>query len=100
MKQLDLFDRPKPRFDGADYQPARDDARLTGQLQRIWDVMVHGEWLTLEEISQVTGDPPASISAQLRHLRKERFGRHTVEKEYVENGLYRYKLTPNPEERT
>ncbi|KKL56177.1 hypothetical protein LCGC14_2247980, partial [marine sediment metagenome] len=35
---------------------------------------------TLCEIEDLTGDPPASISAQLRHLRKERFGAHTVER--------------------
>jgi hypothetical protein len=27
-------------------------------------------WLTLEELARMTSYPPASISAQLRHLRK------------------------------
>lgn len=37
-------------------------------------------WLTLEELSKLTHYPPASISAQLRHLRKPEFGAYEVEK--------------------
>lgn len=32
------FSRPV-RFNGADYQPERDNARLTGQLLRVFDCM-------------------------------------------------------------
>ena len=83
------------RFDGADYTPDRDDARLNGQLLRVWNCMCDGRWRTLAQIEKITGDPPASISAQLRHLRKPRFGAHNVEKEYLNNGLYQYRLVPN-----
>lgn len=86
------------RFDGSDYEPTRDDARLTGQLLRVWNVVRGGHWRTLREIADMTGDPESSISAQLRHLRKPRFGGHQVEKEYVGNGLYRYRLIANKEE--
>lgn len=37
-------------------------------------------WLTLEELAKLTNYPPASISAQLRHLRKQEFGGYEVEK--------------------
>jgi hypothetical protein len=84
--QLDL------RFDGANYNRTRDDARLTGQILRVWECMCDGKWRTLRDIAQETGDPEASVSAQLRHLRKPRFGNYTVEREYVSNGLYKYKL--------
>lgn len=83
------------RFNGSDYQPTRDDIRLTGQLLRVWDVVKDQQWRTLDQISRSTGDPHASISAQLRHLRKARFGGHTVEKEYRDNGLYVYRVIPN-----
>ena len=83
------------RFDGADYIPERDDARLTGQILRIWDVVQDGSWHTLKDIHALTGDPEASISAQLRHLRKPRFGNHIVEREYINNGLYKYRVLPN-----
>jgi hypothetical protein len=41
----------------------------------------------------LTGAPPASVSAQLRHLRKPRFGGFTVEKRYLRDGLYTYRVT-------
>jgi hypothetical protein len=37
-------------------------------------------WLTLEELAKLTHYPPASISAQLRHLRKPEFGGYEVRK--------------------
>ena len=83
-----------PRFDGADYVRQRDDARLTGQIERVWKVMRDQRWRTLKTISAITGDPEASVSAQLRHLRKERFGAHGVERRYVGNGLYEYRVIP------
>lgn len=82
-------------FDGPDYIPQRDGERLTKQYIRIFDLMQDGLWRSLTDIEKITGDPPASISAQLRHMRKPRFGSHKVEKKYAGNGLYLYKLTPN-----
>lgn len=37
-------------------------------------------WLTLEELAKLTHYPPASISAQLRHLRKPEFGGYAMQK--------------------
>ena len=87
-------------FDGPAYRPEHDRDRLTGQLLRIVDVMKDGEWWTLEEVRHVTGDPEASISAQLRHLRKPRFGKHTVLKRRrgdPKAGCYEYRLLLNPD---
>jgi len=54
------------------------------QREVIRDVMLSAgqcaTWLTLEELTKLTHFPPASISAQLRHLRKERFGGYAVVK--------------------
>ena len=48
------------------------------------DVMLSAQqcetWLTLDELAKLTHYPPASISAQLRHLRKAEFGGYEVEK--------------------
>src|SRR5881398_1149875 len=48
------------------------------------DVMLSAQqcetWLTLDELAKLTHYPPASISAQLRHLRKPEFGGYEVEK--------------------
>ena len=98
--QPDLFshrpaDFTTARFNGSNYQPKADDARLRGQIKRIYDVMKDGGWRTLAEIEALTGDPPASISAQLRHLRKPRFGGLEVNKRargLRENGLFEYQV--------
>jgi hypothetical protein len=57
--------------------------------------MADGRWRTLAEIEAATGDPQASISAQLRHLRKRRFGSSVVERRPRGDrsaGLYEYAL--------
>ena len=83
------------QFDGADYQPLRDDPRLNTQYKRIFRLMRDGVARTLSQIAKDTGDPEASVSAQLRHMRKERFGRHFVKREHLGNGLYSYALILN-----
>jgi hypothetical protein len=57
--------------------------------------MRDARWRTLEEIAQMTGDPAASISAQLRHLRKPRFGGYTVNRRVRGDrarGLFEYQV--------
>ena len=85
----------KRRFDGADYDPERDDMRLSPQYDRIFKLMKDRRWRSLQLISAETGDPEASVSAQLRHMRKKRFGSHTVERRYLSDGIYEYRLIVN-----
>ena len=101
------FDTTLPHFNGGvdpqgikNYEPKYDDVRLTGQLLRVTKLMIDEEWRTLAEVEYITGDPPASISAQLRHLRKPRFGSHVVEKQSRGeriHGLWEYRLIWNKE---
>jgi len=49
-----------------------------GQRDRVYNTMLSGRWLTLGAIREKTGDAEASISAQLRHLRKEKHGSHAT----------------------
>jgi len=82
-------------FDGPAYNRAADHERLSGQILRIFDLMRDGTWRTLAEIAARTGDPHASISAQLRHLRKARFGAHRIDKRprgERGGGLWEYRL--------
>lgn len=84
-------------FDGIDYFAEHDENRLTKQIDRIFQLMRDREWRTLAEIEAVTGDSSASISAQLRNLRKERFGSHTINRRRRGDraaGLYEYQLEP------
>ena len=57
--------------------------------------MRDGAWRTLDEISVAVGAPPASVSARLRDLRKEKFGAHLVERRSRGErgrGLYEYRV--------
>lgn len=63
--------------------------------------MIDGKFRTLSEIARETGDPEASISAQLRHLKKPRFGSYIIEKQRRgdrNQGLFEYRLLmPKPQ---
>jgi hypothetical protein len=82
-------------FDGADYVHERDGKRLAKNHMKLKDLMQDQRFRTLSEISAITHIPEASVSAGLRDFRKEKFGRHTVNKNYLENGLYSYQLILN-----
>jgi len=86
------------RFDGPCYDPPQDRERLTGQIQRIFNLMRDSRWRTLSEIQAITGDHEASVSAQLRHLKKDRFGGHTLSKRRRgegRRGLWEYQIIEN-----
>lgn len=91
IKEL-LGDTPFPpaEFHGETFNYSRDYERLSAQAKRVAEVMISGEWKTLSEIRQETGDPEASISARLRDIRAAGI---EVEKEYVTRGLWRYRIT-------
>lgn len=101
-KQTDMFPTNYPAegtthvvFNGPIYEAQLDKARLTGQIADIYNLMNDNAWRTLSEISQATGHGEASVSAQLRHLRKERFGSHTIEKRprgERKSGLWEYRI--------
>jgi hypothetical protein len=81
-----------PDFDGATYTRALDHRRLAKQLLRVGHHISDGGWYTLRGISHATGDPEASVSARLRDLRKAKFGGHTVIRERLSQGQFRYRL--------
>jgi hypothetical protein len=78
-------------------------AECTGQIAQqsytqMWDanqVDAGGGWLTLREIADLTSYGEASISAQLRHLRKPHFGGYVITKRRrgpVTNGAWEYRI--------
>ena len=87
MGQLQL-----PHFDGPAYEPEKDQERLANQHERIKALMLDGRWRTLRQIAQATNSPESSVSAQLRHLRKPRFGAYNIERRRVAGGLYEYRI--------
>lgn len=84
---------------GPAYDRNLDEPALADQRNRIREFMLNaghaGYWVTLAEIHEHTGYPEASISAQLRHLRKERFGGYEVQKRRrAEQRVWEYRLEP------
>lgn len=85
--------KPDPeRRDGETYATTRDRARLSRQATSVLDLMIDGKWRTLREMGEALGEPQASISARLRDLRKERFGAWKVERAYVRDGIWQYRV--------
>lgn len=80
------------QFDGKTYTHDRDGKRLGEQYVRVFNLMRDGKFRTLSDIRKETGDPESSVSARLRDMRKERFGAFNVERKYIDNGLYEYRL--------
>lgn len=96
MSQLDLMSWTPPKIfgdrDGETYHRARDLSRLNAQARDVYEYMAHGDWRTLSDISANTGHPEASVSARLRDMKKERFGGFKIEKRYIANGLWQYRI--------
>lgn len=99
MNQPNLFDLSHPdtpaapQFAGETFDASRDANRLKGLLGRVWSFMRDGQWRTLAEIQQACGGTEASCSARLRDLRKDWAGKHTIERQRVDDsGLWQYRM--------
>jgi len=82
-------------FNGPAYIEKYDFSRLKTQQQKVKMVMEDGKWHTLNEVQDIIGGSESSISAQIRHLRKARFGGHVVDRRRrgnPEQGLFEYRL--------
>lgn len=90
---------------GPTFVPALDASRLSAQRDRIRNVMlaasITNRWLTLGEMSETLESvydcrfPEASISAQLRHLKRPENGGYCLEKRRRGAGtvgLWEYRL--------
>ena len=82
------------RFDGWHFDAKKDQERLTKQMRGIYKVLKEAKvWLTVSEIEEETGYAQPSISAQLRNMRKEKFGSLDVRGRYREGTrIFEYKL--------
>ena len=79
-----------PTPDGDTYDHERDGQRLATLQARVGVVMAGGCWWTLRDLAYATRGSEASVSARLRDLRK--LG-HTIEKRYVRQGIWQYRMT-------
>lgn len=92
MTNLNLLALPTGHRDGTTYEAPLDFNRLNRQSKIVAMAMSDKQWHTLSELSAMTGQPEASISARLRDFRKKRFGGHTVERQRLIGGLFAYRL--------
>ena len=84
---------------------SKDESRLKNQSKAIFDLMKDGVFRTLAEISGILKNqfpdnnfPESSVSAQLRHFRKDEFGKHTLirrRREHGHSGTHEYQLIVN-----
>lgn len=81
-----------PDFDGSTYDQDRDGQRLGRLLDRVYNLMIDGSWRNLTEIQARCGGSEPSVSARLRDLRKAKHGSLLVERRYVSNGVWEYRL--------
>lgn len=72
-----------------------DVIRLNKQQARVWAILKDEAWHTLPEIEERTGVPTQSISARIRDLRKVKYGEHTIHRESLGHGVFRYRLEIN-----
>lgn len=76
---------------GSAYEEETDGTRIAIQMETIKELMSDGRERTLAEIESLTGYPQGSISAQLRHLRKARFGSYDIRKRRMDgSGTWLY----------
>jgi len=87
-----VLEKNMAEFGGVTYNAERDRGRLSKQLDDVKRVMGDGNWRTLGELEAITGHTQASVSARLRDLRKPKHGANTVERQYVTQGLWRYRV--------
>jgi hypothetical protein len=72
-------------YGGVTYDPDQDRERLGDQMCRVFDACLDGQWHTLRELSDKTGDPEASVSARLRDVRKK-WGKAAMESKRLTEG--------------
>lgn len=83
----------EPDFDGASYDPTKDQKRLTGQLLRVFEAMRDCQWHDVASLCDLAQVSPLSITARIRDLRKPKFGSYTIErKRGNDKGLFLYRL--------
>lgn len=92
--------RDNVKIDGFAYEPDLDEERLRTQMRQVFSILKSTyDWLTVEQISNIMGErfdvqaPEASVSAQIRNLRKRANGGYLIRGRYRKGArIYEYKL--------
>ena len=62
------------------------------QIDRLMNALRSADWLTLPELYAKTNDPIASISANIRNLRKPEHGSREIKRRRRRGNLFEYHL--------
>jgi hypothetical protein len=69
--------------------------RFDTQLAVLLNALQNTGWWTLKQLSDATGSPEPSVSANLRHLRKKQFGGHKIERRRLNGTSYTWEYSIN-----
>jgi hypothetical protein len=61
-------------------------------LYKLLSVVKDGKWRTIKQLSDATGNIPTAASANMRNLRKAKYGGYIIERRHLGNGLYEYRM--------
>jgi hypothetical protein len=74
------------------YVPAEPkDVKGKTLKEKVYNYMLHNEWVTAEEVSLAVNAPILSVDATIRNMRQPKHGGHTVLR-VRENGVSSYNL--------
>ena len=89
--------RGQAHFDGKFCDIPKDHLRLSRQFERVRDYMSDHQFHSVQEVAQALNIPENSASAQIRNLRKARFGARVIETQRcTDTGLFKYRMKPLP----
>jgi hypothetical protein len=67
--------------------------KMNSKMLAVLQFMLDGQWRSLRQISEGTAYPSLTgLSACIRSLRKPEYGSHMIEKRFVTESLYEYRL--------
>lgn len=85
------------RFDSGIALTPADHERLSKQIDRVHAIVSDGAWYAVSDVRQAiqrrfgVSDPENSIQAQLRNLRKSKFGGYAIERRRIGN-LWEFRM--------
>lgn len=86
MRQLSLV------YDFVNPKDAERTQKLTGDLRRVYAIMQDGKTHLVSDIAKILNLPECSVSAQIRHLRKQKYGGYNVVRKSLTKGVSIYQL--------
>lgn len=94
------LEKPRATFDGAHYNVELDHERLTKQLNNVEAFMKDYKWHSVQEVAGSLHIPENSASAQIRNLRKLKYGAFLVDAVRIQpEGLFMYRMRKPNEQR-